>query len=394
MPLNGPAPGPLRRRLAALTAILADGQRPDLHQLLVWTVALAIGAAGGVICHWVGTPLPWLLGGMLATAVALGAGLRVAGRPLGFPEWPRMAFIAIIGLAIGGSAEPGMWGQVADWWRSLLAVGAFVGLAQVVNSQLFRRLAGYDRATAYYCANPGGLIESLQLGEEAGGNVALLTLQHFARIALTVTAVPIIYWIMRGEAVGSAAGVVLGDADAPVGVADVLLLAACALVGGWGGRRIGLPAAIITGPVILSTLVHASGLTEATPPGWLISLAQLVVGIGLAMRFRGISGGMLARGLGLGALSVGLMLVLGSGLAWALSLTGEHPFQVLLMCYAPGGVVEMGLIALSLGVSPVMVTLHHVVRIAFTVIAVPLVGRRLVLPQVVEGEPTGRSPAE
>jgi hypothetical protein len=37
----------------------------------------------------------------------------------------------------------------------------------------------------------------------------------------------------------------------------------------------------------------------------------------------------------------------------------------------------MGLIALSLGVSPIMVTLHHIVRIGFTVIAVPLVGRRM-----------------
>jgi uncharacterized protein len=77
------------------------------------------------------------------------------------------------------------------------------------------------------------------------------------------------------------------------------------------------------------------------------------------------------------ALSVGLMLSLAAMLAWGLSLTGEHAFQVLLMCYAPGGVVEMGLIALSLGVSPVMVTLHHIFRIGFTVVAVPMVGRRI-----------------
>ena len=53
-----------------------------------------------------------------------------------------MAFIAIIGLAIGGTAEPGMWAQVGEWWRSLVAVGAFVGLAHCVNYQLFRRVAG------------------------------------------------------------------------------------------------------------------------------------------------------------------------------------------------------------------------------------------------------------
>lgn len=380
MPLNGPLSGPLGRVRTAL---------PDGRQLLVWAAALAIGSLGGTAFRWIGTPLPWLLGGMVATAVAMGFGLRVAGRPLSFPQGPRMAFITIIGLAIGGSAEPGMWAQVGDWWRSLASVGIFVLLAQVANYQLFRRVAGYDRPTAFYCANPGGLIESLQLGEEAGGNVALLTVQHFSRIALTVTLVPLIYWALRGEAVGSAAGVVLGDASAPIGLGDIAILAACAVLGGWGGRKIGLPAAVITGPVVLSTLVHGLGWTEAVPPAWLISVAQLVIGVGLALRFGGMTRRLLVQGIGMGALSVGIMLSIGAGLAWALSLTGEHPFQVLLMCYAPGGVVEMGLIALSLGVSPIMVTLHHIVRILFTVVAVPVFGRRFVL-----GPEPGREPAE
>ena len=350
---------------------------PDARQCLGWAAALAIGAAGGLVCRAIGTPLPWLLGAMLATAAALGLGLTVAGRPLSFPTGPRLAFITIIGVAIGGTAQPGMWAEVGDWWRSLLAVGVFVGIAQTMNYQVFRRVAGYDRPTAYYCANPGGLIESLQLGEEAGGNVALLTVQHFSRIAITVTLVPLIYWAIRGEAVGSAAGVSLDHPGAHIGPLDVLLLAGCAALGGWGGMRIGFPAAVITGPVILSTIVHGAGLTEAQPPGWLISVGQLVIGVGLAMRFRGMSRRLLVQGISLGAATVCLMLGIGAALAWALSLTGEHAFQVLLMCYAPGGVVEMGLIALSLGVSPVMVTLHHIIRIGFTVIAVPLAGRRV-----------------
>ena len=350
---------------------------PDMRLLLVWAAALAIGAAGGLVCKAIGTPLPWLLGAMLATAAALGFGLKVAGRPLGFPNAPRLAFIMIIGVGIGGTAEPGMWTEAGEWWRSLLAVGVFVGVAHTLNYQLFRRVAGYDRPTAYYCANPGGLIESVQLGEEAGGNVALLTVQHFSRIAITVTLVPIIYWVLLGEAVGSAAGVSLDRAGAPVGLLDILLLVGCAALGGWGGMRIGFPAAVITGPVILSTIVHGAGLTQAQPPDWLISVAQLVIGIGLAMRFRGMTRRLLVQGIGLGAASVSLMLAIGAALAWGLSLTGEHPFHILLMCFAPGGVVEMGLIALSLGVSPVMVTLHHIIRIGFTVVAVPLAGRRL-----------------
>ena len=349
---------------------------PPPRTWVTWTGALVIASAGGYLATLIGTPLPWLLGAMVATAIAMVLGVRVAGQPLDFPQAPRMAFIAIIGIAIGGTATPDMWRQVGEWWPSLAAVGVFVLIAQALNYLIFRRIAGYDRPTAYYCATPGGLIESVQLGEEAGGDVILLTIQHFARITITVTAVPFIYWAIEGQAVGSAAGVSM-DAGAPIGWLDVVILGACALIGGWGGRRIGFPAAIITGPIILSAFAHSAGLTAAQPPDWMIAVAQVVIGLGLATRFGGMTRRHLVQGIGYGLITVTVMLSLGAGIAAGLSAVDHHAFEVLLMCYAPGGVVEMGLIALSLGVSPIMVTLHHIVRIGFTVIAVPLIGRRI-----------------
>lgn len=341
----------------------------------MWGVAVSIAAFGGLVATWIGTPLPWLMGALIATAIAMAFGLTVRGHALSIPQPVRMAFITIIGVAIGGTASPEMFAELGDWWRSLLAVFVWVGLAQAINYQVFRRGAGYDKPTAYYCATPGGLIESVQLGEEAGGNPALLAVQHFTRISLTVMAVPLIYWAVRGEAVGSAAGVSLEISPDPIGLFDVLLMAGCAIVGGWGGRMLGIPASIVTGPILLSVLVHSMGWTTAQPPDWLIALAQLVVGLGLATRFQGLPKKELFQGLRMGAVTVTIMLALGAATAAALSALGGHPWQVLFMVFAPGGVVEMGLIALSLEVSPIMITLHHILRITATVILVPMAGR-------------------
>lgn len=341
----------------------------------MWVVAFGIAFAGGALANWIGTPLPWLLGALLATAIAMAMGLKVRGLPLSIPQPVRMAFITIIGVAIGGTATPEMFEEIGDWWRSLVAVFVWVGLAQAINYQVFRRGAGYDKPTAFYCATPGGLIESVQLGEEAGGNPALLAVQHFTRITLTVIAVPLIYWAVRGEAVGSAAGVSLEISPAPITAFDILLMAGCAVLGGWGGRLIGIPASIVTGPILLSVLVHSLGWTTAQPPDWLIALAQLVVGLGLATRFQGLPKKELFQGLRMGVLTVTIMLALGAATAWVLSSMGGQPWQVLFMVFSPGGVVEMGLIALSLGVSPIMITLHHILRITATVMLVPLAGR-------------------
>ena len=48
-------------------------------------------------------------------------------------------------------------------------------------------------------------------------------------------------------------------------------------------------------------------------------------------------------------------------------LTG-FDIETLIICFAPGGVTEMALVALSLQANPAVVTLHHIYRIILTII--------------------------
>jgi uncharacterized membrane protein AbrB (regulator of aidB expression) len=61
------------------------------------------------------------------------------------------------------------------------------------------------------------------------------------------------------------------------------------------------------------------------------------------------------------------------------ALTGQD-FLVALLAYAPGGVAEMSLIALAIDANPGFVAIHHVARIIFVLLAVPVltawVGRK------------------
>ena len=60
-------------------------------------------------------------------------------------------------------------------------------------------------------------------------------------------------------------------------------------------------------------------------------------------------------------------------------LTGQ-PFDVLLISFAPGGVTEMSLVALSLQANPAFVTLHHIIRILITVAGLMLTARSFKRP--------------
>ena len=48
------------------------------------------------------------------------------------------------------------------------------------------------------------------------------------------------------------------------------------------------------------------------------------------------------------------------------------PIAALVLAFAPGGLAEMSLIALALGVDPAFVSSHHVVRIFLVVVLAPL----------------------
>lgn len=335
---------------------------------------VAVAAAGGQVAAWGGIPMPWMLGPLAATALAIALwqhGLLAGYR---FPNRVRSGFVALIGVMIGTQVTPDLIRQLAALPVTLAGLAAFVALAQAGNYALFRRVGGFDRATAFYSSAPGGLLESILLGERAGGDVAVLTLQQFLRIVLVVSLVPAGLSLWLGAPVGSAGGQT-GGAAGPVAPGTLVLIAAAAALGLWLGARLRLPASHIIGPMALSAALTLGGWVDLHLPGWLISLAQLVIGLSLGLRFAGVTWTLLRRSIWLSLASVSYMLVLSAGFALVLSKATGIAFLHMLISFSPGGVTEMSVIALSLAANPALVSLHHVLRILMTVSFLPLAAR-------------------
>ncbi len=339
--------------------------------------AVLIGAAGAGVASRLGAPMPFLLGAFGASAMAALGRVAVVGISPVLPMGLRNLFVAVIGVAIGAAFSAEFAGRMWDHRFAVLGIPVFVAAALLVNFAIFRRIGGYDRPTAFFAAMPGGLIESIAMGERAGCDARILGLQQFSRIALVITVLPTLFLIFTGEQVGSAAGMTLEGARPGVTGSDALILLGAAIFGQAGGRALRLPAGILVGPLILSALGHLGGWTAAVPPAWLVAAAQVVVGAGLGGRFAGFPPRLLLRTFGLAVLSVTAMLALDAALVLLLAPLTGLPFDVLLISFAPGGVTETALIALSLDANPAFVTMMHVFRIIGTVLAGALVARRL-----------------
>ncbi|WP_353471880.1 AbrB family transcriptional regulator [Salipiger sp. H15] len=352
----------------------------SLRMIFTTACLLLAGGAGGWIAQHAHLPMPYMLGSLFTSGLAVALFQTRGLADYAYPMKFRTLFIGLIGVMIGTQVSPEVFALLPDLPLTLSALLVFVLLCQAGNFLIFHRLGGYDRATAFYAGAPGGLMESLVLGEKSGADLRLLTAQQFLRIILVIAILPSALSLWIGHPVGSAAGQSVMP-TAPASAGELLVVVLATLAGLFAASKIKLPAGQITGPLLLSAALTLSGLVDMHLPFWLIAAAQVVVGSSLGVRFTGMTGAMLRRSAGLSLLSVGWMLALGAAFALALTAATEIPFLHLMISYAPGGVTEMSIIALSLAANPALVSLHHVVRILLTVGIMVIAEKRLPLGQ-------------
>ncbi len=337
-------------------------------------LALVLGTVCALGVKALGLPLPWLMGPLLVTSAAAIGGWKPFGHTLGVPTGARLVAIPVLGVAIGGAFTPDILASAGRWWPSVLALAVYIPLAQIIGFRLARRISTIDPATAFYGTMPGGLIESAVLGEAAGADLALLMMMQFMRLLICLVVIPVGFSLYQGAPVGSAAGVVLGGAAHVLTPQDWVLLAVAGAVGATVGGLLRLPAYVITGPIIASAAVHLAGWVQGGPPWWLVAGVQVVVGANLGVRFAGRSPRVILTAARIAGVTVTATLVLAVLFAVLLHRAVGESWEAVFLAFAPGGLTEMSLIALSMQISVIYVTLHHVVRILLTVTVARVLG--------------------
>lgn len=332
------------------------------------TLALLVGTIGGAVFYLLNLPLPWMLGALFATMTA-----SLAKAPILGPAGLRPAVVAVIGVLLGSHFTPDIIAEASAWTSTVAILIVYVIVVALVVVPFYRFAGRFDWITAYFAGMPGGLSEMIEIGEASGAKPAPIILAHSLRVVVTIAAIAFWFRIVEGHAVGAS----MGAAEAPLTWLDALLLFASAIVGSVIGRKLRFPAPTFLGPLLISALLHLAGLTESAPPSLLVITAQVLLGTILGCRFQGISARTVvpAAALAIGATVLTMGIALCAGVAMG-QLADVAPDQALL-ALAPGGLTEMGLIALAIQADVAFVALHHVVRILFVIVLAPLAFRLL-----------------
>lgn len=312
----------------------------------------ALGGTAGAFAAHIGMPLPWMLGPFFVFAMLSALGWS-------FPLLPRgreLAQIAV-GLAIGLRFT---WASVialSNLLPEMLIATLYLISVTTLVAGLFRRLAGVDPVTAFFATAAGGVADMAIIAERFGGVPSSVAVVHAMRVSLVVAVTPFVVLFSTGHFAGGNA--VAGESPAlPV----IAALCFAALVA-WLLRPTPLPNPWLVGPILAGMALGMSGLGQFSVPGWLITLAQVLLGVWLGCQFRRNLLTALPR-VTAAAVAVAAALVSAALLgALVMSSVSQLPFITAFLALAPAAVTEMVLVAKVMHLDAETVAAFHVMRI-------------------------------
>jgi len=326
---------------------------------LDWRVVAGLAACvvAGMLCQAAGTPLPWMIGPLLAMAA-----LRFSGAEVTAPRGGREAGQVIIATALGLYFTPTVAQEVLGRWELLVAAALFATALAYIGAYSISRLTDTDRTTAFFASVPGGATEMAILGERFGAKPDRIALAQSLRILLVVVVVPFAFTFI---------GVHGNDVVIPVSKSvdeqGLAALLACTTTGGFLTSRLKLPNAWLLGALAVSIVLTAKGLQWSAVPTSLSNAGQLLLGCALGSRFerafmrRAPKFALVVCVSTIAAIS--LSAIFGAGIARASGL----PVPTMILATAPGGIAEMCITAKVLQLGVPMVTAAHVTRVIMLV---------------------------
>ncbi len=328
--------------------------------------AFVVASIGVLVFHLLDLPLPWLLGPIVACLAA-----ALAGMPMRGIKVLNEAMRTILGVAVGATFTTALLASMVGMWPTLLLIPLMTACIGVVGLVYFRRLWGFDFATSYYSAMPGGLQDMLVFGEEAGGNVRSLSLIHATRVMVIVVILPfLLVWVWDADLSNPP-----GAPAATLGWDQLALMLFCGLAGWWLAKRIGMFGATILGPLLLAAALALAGLLQHRPPAEAIWAAQFFIGMGVGCKYAGVTMAEVRRDVTAGLGYCVLLLILTVVFAEGIHLAGLAPARETVLAFAPGGQAELTVLALIVGADMAFVVAHHVLRIFVVILGAPLFAR-------------------
>jgi membrane AbrB-like protein len=365
----------MRSRAAAACAVprkppaLSVPSADRINTLRRVAETLAIAAAGGAALGLIGLPAGYLSGAILVAAAA-----ALAGRPLLMPQLLTRAIFVVIGISLGAVVSPQTLQGMASYPLSIaVLIVAMLGVSLGAAAYLYL-VHRWPPLSAYLAASPGGMSQVLVLAAELDADLRGVAVVQTMRVVIIAVGLP------AGLSLLGFAGHAMRPGNGPLSFAladELAILVAVSTLVALVAFRFRFPGGLLFGAMFGSAALHGSGLIHAVVPVWVANLAMMALGGVIGARFANTAPRLLVDYLAAAFGSFAVAVTIATLFAAVAINMMALPVPEVVIAYAPGSVDAMMLLALALHLDPVFVGAHHVMRIIFVSVVMPLVARRL-----------------
>jgi len=315
--------------------------------------ALIIGLPAGWLCHRLHTPIPWMIGPMVAVAVVNLFGVRVHSVPFG-----RQTGQVILGSAVGLYFTPPVVAALIANLGAIALATASAFLIGGLGALILSRVSGVDSKSSFFASIPGGAMAMAVLAERHGASIPPVAVAHSLRVSIVVIVIPfaVTYGGIPLEAAAYRPQLPL---DVPV---LVLWLAAGAVLGAVS-ERLGLHNGYLLTPIFFGAALTVGGVHLSAVPGWLTGFAQLMFGLILGERYERDFFARYKLFIPFALFNAVFIMLASAAVAGVMAWGCGLPSATMLIATAPGGMAEMTIVAQALNVGVPMVIAFHLFRI-------------------------------
>lgn len=322
---------------------------------------LVLSLIGGYIFSLLHIPIPWMLGPIVVVMLTQ---FIYKGSLRWYSQMVDIG-VVMVGTVIGVQFNINLFSMMVSIlfymiMLNVILIGGSIGIAYLTS-----KWANIPLKAAVLSAIPGGLGQIVVFAEEEKvEEIGIISYFQVIRLLLVVVFVP---FIIAGHAISKT------PTDAKLTFSLILLIALA-----WGCSylmsRIHLPVAFFITPIILLiTLQLLTPIPMPQVPGFVMVIAQLLIGahIGLMLKPHMIK--LPVRVLVGGILSALALIALTLGSSFLMSLVLDTKFATSFLSTAPGGLDQMVLLAHAVKADASLVSMFQTFRLLFIfIITMPL----------------------
>ena len=315
--------------------------------------ALAVGVPAGYLFDLLATPIPWMIGPMVAVAA-----LNLLGVSMHSPPLARQMGQVILGSAVSLYFTPPVVAALAANLPAIIAATIAVFLVGGIGALTLSRASGVDGKSTFFASIPGGAMAMAVLADRYGAQIAPVAVAHSLRVSLVVIIVPFALTYGGFPLVAAAY-----RPNLPLDFSILIPWLAVGWLLGEISERLHFHNGCLLVPIFLGAGLTVSGIQLSAVPPPLIDFAQLMFGLVLGARYERAFFVRYKLFIPFALLNSCFILVAsalaGAALAWVFGL----PVATMVLATAPGGLAEMTITAQALKISVPLVVAFHLFRV-------------------------------